>query len=189
MAVEQRMSEAAYEQFVLSGPDGAWELHDGRLVEKPGMTWEHLDIASELAYILRRQLNRREFRVFFEGRARRPEATIFLPDLMVVPTNYGEPFRGQPGRLAIFTDPLPLVVEVWSASTGDYDVAAKLPVYQQRGDLEIWHLHPYERTLTAWRRQPGGSYDETVYRDGIVRPAALPSVAIDLAALFDEGGS
>ena len=38
MAVAQRMSEAAYQQFVLSGVDGAWELHDGRLVEKPGMS-------------------------------------------------------------------------------------------------------------------------------------------------------
>ena len=45
MAVAQRMSEKAYEEFVLSGVDGLWELHDGRLVEKPGMSWRHLDIA------------------------------------------------------------------------------------------------------------------------------------------------
>ena len=38
MAVAQRMSEEAYQQFVLSGVEGEWELHDGRLVEKPGMT-------------------------------------------------------------------------------------------------------------------------------------------------------
>ena len=87
---------------------------------------------------------------------------------------------------AIFSDPLPLVVEVWSPSTGDYDVDAKLPVYQQRGDLEIWRIHPYERTLTAWRRQPDGSYQETIHREGMVKPAALPGVAIDLGALFDD---
>jgi Uma2 family endonuclease len=77
------------------------------------------------------------------------------------------------------------VVEVWSPSTGDYDVDAKLPVYQQRGDLEIWRIHPYERTLTAWRRQPNGSYQETIHREGVVKPAALPGVAIDLGPLFD----
>ena len=185
MAVEQRISEEAYQQFVLSHPDGKWELHDGRLVEKPGVTWEHMDIASLLNHLLQSQLNRSEYRVFIESRVRRPAATIFLPDIMVVPTVYGEPFRGRPGTLAIFSDPLPLVVEVWSVSTGDYDVDAKLPVYQRRGDLEIWRIHPYERTLTTWQSQPDGSYQETIHRGGIVTPVALPGVTIDLDALFD----
>lgn len=184
MAVAQRMSEEAYQQFVFSGVEGQWELHEGRLVEKPGMTWEHGGIVTELAYLLRHQIARAEYRVFIESRVRRPTATIFLPDLMVVPTVYGEPFRGRPGTLAIFSDPLPLVVEVWSVSTGDYDVDAKLPVYQQRGDLEIWRIHPYERTLTAWRRQPNGSYQETIHRGGVIIPAALPGVTIDLDELF-----
>jgi Uma2 family endonuclease len=87
--------------------------------------------------------------------------------------------------LAIFSGPLPLVVEVWSSSTGDYDVDTKLSVYQQRGDLEIWRIHPYERTLTAWRRQPDASYQETLHSDGTIKPMALPGVAIDLDALFD----
>ena len=185
MAIEQRISEAEYQQFVLSQPDGQWELHGGRLVEKPGMTWEHGGIVTELAYFLRHQINRAEYRVFVESRVRRPGATIFLPDVMVVPTAYGDPFRGRPGTLAIFSDPLPLIVEIWSSSTGDYDVDAKLPVYQQRGDLEIWRIHPYERTLSAWRRQPDGSYQETVHRDGIVTPVALPGVEIDLDELFE----
>ena len=73
---------------------------------------------------------------------------------------------------------------MWSRSTGDYDVEEKLAVYQQRGDLEIWRIHPYERTLTAWRRLPDGSYDETIHHEGVTRPTALPSVEIDLAALF-----
>jgi len=185
MAVAQRMSEEAYQRFVLSGVEGAWELHDGRLVEKPGVTWEHADIAMELAYLLRHQTARNEYRVFIESRVPRPTATIFMPDVMVVPTAYGERFRAQPGTLAIFPDPLPLIVEIWPSSTGDYDVDAKLPVYQQRGDLEIWRIHPYERTLTAWRRQPDGSYAESIHRGGIVTPVALPGVEIALDTLFD----
>jgi len=186
MAIEQKISEAEYQRFVLSGAGKGWELHDGRLVEKPGMSWEHGDIVMELAYLLRHQLDRTEYRVFVESRVRRPTATIFLPDVMVVPTSYGQPFRGRPGTLAIFSDPVPLIVEVWSSSTGDYDVDAKLPVYQQRGDLEIWRIQPYERTLTAWRRQPDGSYEETIHRNGIVTPVALPGVEIDLEALLDD---
>jgi Uma2 family endonuclease len=186
MSVTQRISEEAYQELVVADPDRRWELHDGRLVEKPGMTWEHGDIEALLGHLLQLQLDRAEYRVFFEGRVRRPTATIFMPDVGVVPTSYGKEFRGRPGTLAIFSRPLPLVVEVWSPSTGDYDVDVKLPVYQQRGDLEIWRIHPYERTLTAWRRQPDGSYEETGYQEGIVRPVALPEVAIDLAALFAD---
>ena len=185
MAVEQRISEEAYQQFVLSGVEGSWELHDGRLVEKPAMTFRHGQIPMLLGHFLLSQLDRAQFQVVSELRVRRSSATVFVPDLMVVPAAYSEEIRDRP-VLAIFSDPLPLVVEVWSPSTGDYDVDAKLPVYQQRGDLEIWLIHPYERTLTAWRRQPDGSYQETIHREGVVKPAALPGVAIDLGALFDD---
>ena len=185
MAVEQRISEEAYQKFVLSGVDGSWELHDGRLVEKPAMTFRHGQIPMLLGHFLLSQLDRAQFQVVSELRVRRSSATVFVPDLMVVPAAYSEEIRDRP-VLAIFSDPLPLVVEVWSPSTGDYDVDAKLPVYQQRGDLEIWRIHPYERTLTAWRRQPNGSYQETIHREGVVKPAALPGVAIDLGPLFDD---
>ena len=57
MAVAQRMTEAEYETFVLSGVEGAWELHDGRLVEKPGKSWEHTAIASLLGVFLQNQLD------------------------------------------------------------------------------------------------------------------------------------
>ena len=79
---------------------------------------------------------------------------------------------------------MPLVVEVWSPSTGDFDVAVKLREYQLRGDAEIWLVHPYDRTLTAWRRQTDGGYSETLYREGSIEPVALPGVRIELAALF-----
>jgi Uma2 family endonuclease len=78
------------------------------------------------------------------------------------------------------------VVEIWSPSTGTYDIGEKLPDYQRRGDLEIWRIHPYERTVTAWRRQSDGTYAESVFRGRIARPVALPGVAVDLDALFAE---
>lgn len=186
MSIAQRISEAEYHEIVLAKPIESWELHDGQLVEKPGMTWDHDEVVIMLGYHLVRQLDRRQFRVRVEGRVRRP-GTIFRPDVFVVPTDYGKAFRGRPDVLAIFSQPLPLVVEVWSRSTGNYDVDAKFPIYQQRGDLEIWRIHPFERSLTAWRRQPDGTYDETVYREGAVHPVALPGVSINLRELFDAG--
>jgi hypothetical protein len=38
------------------------------------------------------------------------------------------------------------------------------------------------------RRQPDGTYSETVYYGGTVQPAFLPNVTIDLDQLFDDRG-
>lgn len=177
--------ERTYEEIALDDPKRKWESYRGELREKPPMSWEHEDAAFLLGHRLQSQLNRREYRVWTSGRVRRETETYFIPDVLVIPTEYGDEFRGRPGTLAIFARELPLVVEVWSASTGGFDLGTKLGEYQRRGDKEIWYLHPYARTLTAWRRQPDGSYVETVYHGGPIQPVALPNVTIDLDELFD----
>jgi Uma2 family endonuclease len=186
MAVaQQRVSEREYEAFVQAHPDGQWELHNGVLVEKPGMSFEHGQFAVMLAHFLLLQLDRTKYLVSVnDNRVRRAADTILIPDVFVFPTEYADAFRGRPGVLAVYTGPLPLVVEIWSASTGDYDLDTKVPIYQQRGDLEIWRIHPYERTLTRWVRQPDGSYAESVHAGGILVLVAVPGVAIDLDELF-----
>lgn len=185
MAIAQhRLTEQDFEAFLLSGIDGLWELHDGVLIEKPAMTLAHMDVISRLCFHLQRQLDVEQFSVYSEGRVRHPEASVFLPDVMVVLDAYRAKFLEQPDMLAVFARPLPLVVEVWCRSTVHYDVAAKLPIYQQRGDAEIWLIHPYERTLTAWRRQPDSGYVSQMYDSGTIRPVTLPEVTIELASLF-----
>lgn len=186
MAIETRVSGETYERLALAEPDRKWELRDGHLREKPGMTAAHNSLEMQLGYMLMSQLDRSVFHVRIDaGRVHRPEATYFIPDVFVVPTAYVDPLMDQQDVLEVYEQPLPLVVEVWSRSTGDYDVEEKLAVYQERGDLEIWRIHPYERTLTTWRRLPDGTYNETIHHEGVVRPTALPGVEIDLAALFD----
>jgi len=188
MVVSQRIDVQAYEDFVLSGVEGLWELHDGVLVEKPGMSWRHLDIVTELVHLLRGQLDRAPYRVFAEGRVRRASNTVLMPDVIVLPATYGEPIVDDSG-LAIFLGPMLLVVEVWSRSTGEYDLNTKLPVYQERGDREIWRIHPFERTLTRWIWQPDGAYAISVHRGGVLMLAAVPDaeIAIDLDWLFTGG--
>ncbi len=187
MAIETRMSGGAYERLALAEPDRKWELRDGHLREKPGMTAAHNELAVTLGHMLLSQLDRAAYRVRIDaGRLQRPEATYFIPDVFVVPTGYVIRLIDQQDVLEVYDQPLPLVVEVWSRSTGEYDVEEKLAVYEQRGDLEIWRIHPHERTLTAWRRLSDGSYDETMHHQGVVSPTALPGVEIDLAALFND---
>lgn len=50
--------------------------------------------------------------------------------------------------------------------------------------MEIWYIHPCERTLIARCRKPDGSYSEDVYRGGIVPVASLPGITIDLDNLL-----
>jgi Uma2 family endonuclease len=187
MAIETKISGETYERRALAEPDRKWELRDGVLREKPGMTFAHNWLEMKLGYMLMSQLDWSVYQVRIDaGRVRRPSATYFIPDVFVLPTAYTISLRDRSDVLEVYDLPLPLVVEVWSRSTGDYDVEEKLAVYRTRGDLEIWRIHPYEQTLTAWRRQPDGSYEETIFREGVVTPTALPGVAIDLAALFDS---
>ena len=166
-----------------SHPDERWELHDGVLVEKPGMSWRHLNAITRLISAFDRHLDEDEYRDFTESRVRRPRATNFMPDVAVVPTAYREAIFNDP-NLPIFPASLPLVVEVWSPSTGAYDVNKKIPIHRQRGDLEIWRLHSFEQRLTRWVRQPDGTYRETIHRGGVISPIALPGVTIDLDALW-----
>ena len=100
---------------------------------------------------------------------------------------YRELALNDPDRLWELWDgvPRPLVVEIWSPSTGAYDFETKLQGYGERGEAEIWFIHPYERTLTAWRQQPDGKYVEEICRGGAVPVTSLPGVVVDLDALPD----
>ncbi len=175
------ISEQEFRDLALSDEDRFWELWDGVPVEKPPMSMKHNAGATYLGAALINQLDWREYRVTVQGdRARISPRSFYIPDVMVIPAVYQEPL--DPRDLGIYAAPLPFVAEVWSPSTGRYDITAKLPRYRQRGDLEIWYVHPYERTVTVWRRQADGSYTEDVYTGGIVPILSLPGVAIDLDA-------
>jgi Uma2 family endonuclease len=180
------VSEETYKRVVLEDTDHVWELVCGRLREKPPMTAEHDDSGRTLAVIIGRQIDLREFTVGTNsGRVRISTGTFYVPDVAVIPRSYINRLKERPGTFEVYEEPLPLVVEIWSPSTGAYDVASKLAEYRLRGHQEIWRIHPYERTLIAWRRQPDGTYTETLYTGGTVEPVALPGVTIDLAALFE----
>ena len=178
------ISEQEYRELVLSDDHHFWELWDGVLVEKPPMSAMHDGVSFFLGFLLQGQLDPDLYWVNVNGgKTRYTSRNYHIPDVVVIPMLLVEPLLADPHGFNAYTDPLPFVAEVWSPSTGDYDMAAKLPVYQQRGDLEIWFFHPYERTLAARRRQPDGSYREERYAGGIVPIHSLPGVTIDLDAL------
>jgi Uma2 family endonuclease len=185
MEVVTRMSEQEYRELALNEEDRLWELWDGVLVEKPGMSMRHDVVASYLMHLLQSQLDPRDYLVNVNGgKARRSARFYFIPDVVVIPTSFLLSGWDDPRAFNAHAEPLPLVVEVWSRTTAAYDYAVKLQDYRERGDLEIWYIHSYERTLTAWRKQPDGSYTEELYSGGIVPVVSLPGVSIDFEAVL-----
>lgn len=188
MALPRAIGQDAYRALALRNPDGQWELWDGEPREKPGMSVAHNWIVRILGRSLDRQLDEAAFVVQTNlGRVTWTEHNAFIPDVMVVPTAVvRRALAEHPETLETYAEPLPFVAEVWSPSTGGYDVRVKIAAYRARGDQEIWRVHPYERTLIRWVRPEGGAYAELVHTGGTVELAALPGVAIDLDALFAE---
>jgi Uma2 family endonuclease len=178
------LSEQEFRDLALSDEDRFWELWDGVPVEKPLMSIEHNSVAFFLGHLLQSQLDRCQYRITVNGdRARHSARNFFIPDVIVIPVAYQASL--DPRELGIYAEPLPFVAEVWSPSTGRYDMTAKLPRYRERGDREIWYLYTYGHTLIAWRKQPDGTYTETSYAGGVVPVLSRPGVTIDLDALLD----
>lgn len=179
------VSQATYERVALEDGDEIWELHCGRLVEKPPMTAEHNRPIERLFRRLAVQLPEEQYAIrSVGGRLRATSGSNFVPDLFVIPERYVREILEVPETFEVYDKPALLVVEVWSRSTGRYDVDTKIPDYCRRGDAEIWRLQPYERMLTIWRRQPDGGYIESSHSGGIIDLAALPGVRIDLDSLW-----
>ena len=185
MAVVQRVDAATYERLAVREAYRFVELRDGALVEKPPVTFRHARTIQRLGRDLTGQLDPDDHLVFVESVRLRAGGAYLIPDVVVVPTDIERAHVDRdPNRLAVYGEPMPLVVEVWLPSTGAYDVRAKLPLYQARGDREIRFVHPPERTLTAWARRDDGSYAEAIHVGGLVEATTLSGIRIDLAALL-----
>ncbi|MCC7364185.1 MAG: Uma2 family endonuclease [Dehalococcoidia bacterium] len=180
------VSEATFRQLSLEDGDTTWELVCGRLREKPPMTYAHGDVIEHLGSMLISVLPRARFRIVQNhARLRLPGGSYYVPDIAVVSPSLRIEHRNDPKALDAYVDPVPLVVEVWSPSTGDYDARDKVAGYQERGDAEIWLVDPYEHTVVVHRRQPDGTYSASTHARGdTIEPIALPGVRIVLAELF-----
>lgn len=186
VARTQTTEDRMLEDLMLTERGRFLEVHHGLLREKStDMSESHHVVVWRFTRQLTPQLDPERFALRINaGRVRRGDDTWYIPDLYVVSYLTPPSLRDRLDRFEIFDDPLPLVVEVWSPSTGGYDVAGKLPEYMRRGDREIWFVHPIELTVTVWRRRDDGSYAESLHRGGRLELAALPGVSIDLDALF-----
>jgi Uma2 family endonuclease len=175
------VSYETYERLALEDSDTLWELVCGKLREKPPMTQAHNSLAYRLLAQLALQLDKRQFELRMNAPTLKiGSGTYLIPDVAVVPQ------LGLTDSTALenYEGPLTFVAEVWSPSTGNYDVDTKLVEYRERGDLVVWRIHPRERSLITWNRQPDGSYSEAHHTHGTVSIPSLPEVSVDFDSLF-----
>src|SRR5439155_12010965 len=102
------VSEKTFLQLALEEPN-QWELYCGQLRRRPPMTFTHNEVGEELAFHLRRQLDRSRFHVRHQaGHVRRSAENYFIPDVFVIPNELTVPMRGRMDVLEAYADPLPL---------------------------------------------------------------------------------
>ena len=186
MSVANRIDEATFLALAASDPEARWELWDGVPQARPAMSVEHNRAAVKLIVMLDPQLDPDRWELRSQaGYVRWSERNAFIPDLMILPRALGDAQYAS-GSVERYADPGPLVVEIRSPSTGEYDRGVKLAAYKARGDAEVWLLHPAAGFLQRWVRQPEGGYVESVHERGTIALAALPGVSVDLDALFAQ---
>ena len=182
------VSEATYRKLAEEDFESGWELVCGELRRKPGMTMAHNTIARIVTHLIQPQLALDDYEVApNQARLRLPAGNHYVPDVVVIPTSVKPAHKDETG-VETYPEPMPLIVEVWSPSTGSYDVETKLRDYQERGDAEIWRIDARDRSITSWVRQSDGSYAERRYTRGAIRLAGLPGVTLDVAELFRRAG-
>ncbi len=176
------VSEKTFKQIALEDGDNQWELVCGRLRRKPAMTQPHNSVMTRLGQEIGRQLDDDLYELRVNAGHTKTGGSFYVPDVMVLPRTLSSRWAASAG-LETYPEPLPFVAEVWSKSTGEYDVEEKFPEYRRRGDLEVWRIHPTQKHVRIWRRGDEGSYAEREATNGQVLLAALP-VTVDLDWVF-----
>jgi Uma2 family endonuclease len=150
--------------------------------EPPAPTRFHQELVGELYYQVKVALEAQRWRTYVAPfDVRLPKAgeaddlvdTVVQPDVLIVRDLSkldGRGMRGAPDWIA----------EVLSPTTSRHDQFVKIPVYERVGVLEVWLIHPIERTLTVYRLE-NGRYGRPIILElkGRATIGALPGVSVD----------
>ncbi len=164
------------------------EIIRGELRSMPPPTDGHAALIEQLADVLRRQLDRKTFRVktadFGLGITRRPYLHYRVPDLAVF--RISELARGKAEKderdpyIWVLPD---LLVECLSPANRKGDVIELLDDYVKIGAPEVWFFYPERRELTQYRHR-NGPQEVRIVKAG-VSPLRMPSVSVELNELWE----
>lgn len=180
-----------YGDYLTWPDDVRYELIDGvAYLMAPAPTLEHQDIAGEIYYQLRQQLEGKPCRPYIAPvdvrLPKRNEAdeaidTVVQPDVIVVCD------QGKLDRRGVRGAP-DFVVEVLSPSTAFHDHKRKREVYERAGVKEYWLVDPVERTIHIYRLDENGRYGKPDVREmkGETPVGVLGEVVIRWDALVER---
>jgi Uma2 family endonuclease len=180
------ISFRTYAQLALEDAEGRWELVGGSSRRKPPESFQHGAVIDGLVEQLIPQLHGTLFRMSINhARIMIDPDHILVPDLMVVPRAISaRAVKERPNALEAYHTSLPLVIDVWSPATAEFNVEARIPEYRRANAEEIWLVHPAARAITTWVRRASGAYEEVIRAGGILNAARVPDLALDINALF-----
>ena len=176
-----------YADYLQWPDDARYELIDGEaLLMSPAPLVEHQEVAGEVYYQLRNQLDGQPCRPYIAPvdvrlpRADEADAaidTVVQPDVLVVCDPHKIDRRGVRGAPD-------WVLEVLSPSTAAHDQIAKRRTYERAGVREYWLVHPGDRTLTVYVLDNGQYGRPEIYELKDETPiGVLPGVSIAWDAL------
>jgi Uma2 family endonuclease len=160
------------------------EYRNGEILEMPGGTPNHNDIAGNLLVLLKSALNRQSHQVFIaDQRLWIPAVNRYTyPDVMVTP----RPPALQPGRRDTVMNPI-WIAEVLSESTESYDRTDKFRAYRALPSLQEYLLIAQDAIrVEHYRKQDTQTWLFTEYADhqDVVELPTL-GVSLALAALYE----
>ncbi|MGQ9865303.1 MAG: Uma2 family endonuclease [Pseudanabaenaceae cyanobacterium] len=159
------------------------EYRNGEIVEMPGGTPNHNDIAGNVLVLLKSVLNRSSYQVFIaDQRLWIPAVNRYTyPDVMVTP----RPPDLQPGRRDTVMNPV-WIAEVLSESTEIYDRTDKFRAYRTLPTLQEYLLIAQDALrVEQYRKQDSQTWLFAEYNDRQdVLPLPALGVSLALAELY-----
>ncbi len=162
-----------------------YEIDEGELVILPPAGFEHNDIVTEIATLLRQFTKAHKLGKVLTNETgvylrRQPRQTLRGVDVAFFS---GERIARITNRKGFPDVPPDLAIEVHDAS--EPDLGRKIDQYLAAGVRSVWVIDPDARTLT--RHQPGAAPGVLADLEATVEDAVLPGFACRLRDLFGEG--
>jgi Uma2 family endonuclease len=173
-----------YEEWLkLPEAEGIEEVVNGEIRKMPPNKILHADTVENLADLLKASVDRRTIQVrvsTFGLVIRRDPLTTRVPDIAVfVRSNVVE----QDGYIHSAPE---LVVEVLSPANTRAEREDKLKDYESLGVPEVWVVSPEARSVEVLSLKGGRLSTIALLREGQLKPAHLPGVAVDVAAIWPK---
>jgi Uma2 family endonuclease len=162
-------------------PGARVELIEGEIIDMAPIGSGHGGTVMQLNELLR-DAARGRAQVLVQAEIRLSDISEPQPDFALVKPRADFYKNKHPGPADTF-----LIIEV-SESSLRYDVQVKAPLYARHGVPEYWVVDLNRRQVTFFRSPEAGQYADVTSTDapGVLAPAALPEVHIDLTHVLDD---